>query len=52
VVAWILRHPAKFQVLSGSMLPARLLNACAAADISLSKGEWYQIYKAAGNKLP
>lgn len=52
VVAWILRHPGQFQVLSGSMKPARLLNACKAVDVRLSKMEWYQIYKAAGNKLP
>lgn len=52
VVAWILRHPAKFQVLSGSMKPARLLHAVAASDITLTKIEWYQIYKSAGNKLP
>lgn len=52
VVAWILRHPACFQVLSGSMTPQRLRNACKATDIALSKVEWYQIYKAAGNKLP
>lgn len=51
-VAWILRHPASIQVLSGTMNPSRFRQNCQAADISLTKEEWYGIYMAAGNILP
>lgn len=32
--------------------PARVKSAAKAAEITLTKGEWYALYKAAGNKLP
>lgn len=51
-VAWILRHPANMQVLSGTMNPARFDEICKAADIKLTRQEWYDIYLAAGNMLP
>ncbi len=51
-VAWILRHPAKMQVVIGSMNSQRISNVSKASGITLSKEEWYEIYKAAGNKLP
>lgn len=50
--AWILRHPANMQVLSGTMNQKRFLQICQAADISLTREEWYGIYMAAGNILP
>jgi predicted oxidoreductase len=50
--AWILRHPAKFQLVSGTMNPARFKDIAAAADITLSRPEWYEIYLSAGNTLP
>lgn len=51
-VAWILRHPARMQVLAGTMSKARLVDICKAADIVLTREEWYEIYLAAGNRLP
>lgn len=51
-VAWILRHPADIQVLAGTMNPARLKEICKAADICLTREEWYALYMAAGNILP
>lgn len=51
-VAWILRHPASLQVLVGSMTPARIKKIAAASEITLSHNDWYDLYKAAGNKLP
>ena len=51
-VAWILRHPANMQMLSGTMNPARFDEICKAADIKLTRQEWYDIYLAAGNMLP
>lgn len=50
--AWILRHPANMQVLSGTMNQKRFLQICQAAEISLTREEWYGIYMAAGNILP
>lgn len=50
--AWILRHPAKMQLLSGSMNPTRIKEICAGADITLTREEWYSIYLAAGHRLP
>lgn len=51
-VAWILRHPAKIQALLGSMNEKRLSEMCAGGDVDLSRQEWYQIYRAAGNPIP
>lgn len=51
-IAWILRHPAKMQPISGTMKPQRLKEICRAADITLTREEWYEIYRAAGNVLP
>lgn len=45
--AWILRHPAKMQLIAGTMNEKRLEEICAAADITLSREEWYRIYLAA-----
>lgn len=40
VIAWILRHPAKMQAIDK------------ANDIALTRKEWYDIYRSAGNILP
>lgn len=50
--AWILRHPAKIQTIVGTMNSTRLKDICAASNIALTRQEWYEIYLAAGNKLP
>lgn len=50
--AWILRHPAKMQLISGSMKAARQKEICQATELTLSKKEWYEIYLAAGHILP
>lgn len=50
--AWITRHPANIQVVLGTTNPQRLKDACAGADIKLTRKEWYDIYKAAGNIVP
>ena len=51
-IAWILRHPAKIQPIVGTMNASRIKDICKASDIKLSRPEWYEIYRAAGNKLP
>ncbi len=50
--AWILRHPANMQVILGTTNPKRLQDICTAADIELSRADWYKLYLAAGNELP
>jgi len=51
-VAWILRHPARIQTLSGTTNPARLKELCRASGFTLTRQEWYEIYQSAGNVLP
>jgi predicted oxidoreductase len=51
-VAWILRHPAKIQTIAGTTSSQRLRDICKASNIELTRQEWYEIYRAAGNKLP
>lgn len=50
--AWILRHPAKIQVVAGTMNGERIKEIAAASDITLTKEEWYKLYIAAGHILP
>ena len=50
--AWILRHPAKMQVIVGTMNPKHLAEICDASDVTLTRAEWYDIYLAAGHCLP
>jgi predicted oxidoreductase len=50
--AWILRHPARMQVIAGTTNKNRLKDICRASDVELTRKEWYEIYLAAGNKLP
>jgi len=51
-IAWILRHPARMQPIVGTTRPERVKEICKASDITLSRQEWYEIYRAAGNTLP
>lgn len=50
--AWILRHPAKMQVVLGTTTPSRVQDAAAGADIELTRAEWYELFRAAGHLLP
>jgi predicted oxidoreductase len=51
-IAWILRHPARMQPIVGTTNPSRVKDICKASDVALTRPEWYEIYRAAGNKLP
>lgn len=51
-VAWILRHPAKIQTIIGTTKPSRIKDMSKASQVRLSRKEWYEIYRAAGNVLP
>ena len=50
--AWILRHPAKIQVISGSVSPERMREVAAGAEVELTREDWYALYLAAGFRLP
>lgn len=50
--AWILRHPANMQVISGSTNAGRLKDICTACQVDMSRQDWYALYLAAGNQLP
>lgn len=52
VAAWILRHPAAMQVVTGTSNARRLSEMAEGARIELSRAEWYEIYLSAGNRLP
>jgi len=51
-LAWLLRHPAKMQPITGTMNINRLKDCVKAAEVTLTREEWYAIYLAAGNILP
>lgn len=51
-IAWILRHPAKIQPVTGTTNKVRLADSFKATEISLTREEWYEIYISAGNILP
>ena len=51
-LAWLLRYPAKMQAVIGTTKADRVIDSAKAADVCLSKKEWYEIYLSAGNMLP
>lgn len=51
-IAWIFRHPAKMQPVTGTTNLQRLTDSFKATEFTLTREEWYEIYRAAGNILP
>lgn len=51
-VAWITRHPAQMQVVMGTTTPERLVAAAEGAEITLSRPEWYELFRAGGHIVP
>ena len=51
-IAWILRHPARMQPIVGTTNPQRLQAIAQASGVTLTRQEWYDLYRAAGNTLP
>ena len=51
-IAWILRHPAKMQVIPGTTQASRMEDMAKAAEIEMTRPQWYEIYQSAGNILP
>jgi predicted oxidoreductase len=50
--AWITRHPAKMQVVLGTTDPERVAGAALGSDIPLTRAEWYELFRAAGYRVP
>lgn len=50
--AWILRHPANMQPVTGTTNLTRLSDCLKATQVTLTREDWYEIYRAAGNRLP
>lgn len=52
-IAWLLKHPTKIIPIIGSTNPERIRAAAAAAEIELTREEWYRLHIAArGEPLP
>jgi predicted oxidoreductase len=53
VLAWLLRHPAGIQPLLGTVNPDRIAACAGAANIELSREDWYRLYNTSrGEALP
>jgi predicted oxidoreductase len=50
--AWITRHPARMQVVLGTTSPERVAGAAQGSDVPLTRGEWYELFRAAGHIVP
>lgn len=50
--AWITRHPAQMQVVLGTTTPERVSAAALGSDIPLTRAEWYELFRAAGYRVP
>jgi len=52
-LAWLLKHPSKIVPIIGSTNPARIRDAANAAQVELSREDWYRLLTAArGEPLP
>ena len=52
-LAWLMKHPSKIIPIVGSTDPARIREAVKAAEIELTREEWYRLFVAAnGSPLP
>ena len=50
--AWITRHPANMQVVLGTTNPERVAGAAEGSDLPLTRAEWYELFRAAGHRVP
>ena len=50
--AWITRHPARMQVVLGTTTPQRVTDAAAGSELPLTRAEWYELFRAAGWRVP
>jgi predicted oxidoreductase len=50
--AWITRHPAQMQVVLGTTTPDRVSGAAEGSDLPLTRADWYELFRAAGYRVP
>jgi predicted oxidoreductase len=50
--AWITRHPADMQVVLGTTTPERVAGAAQGSDLPLTRAQWYELFRAAGYRVP
>ena len=50
--AWILRHPAKMQMVAGTTNLGRMAEIVRGSEITLERADWYRLYLSAGHILP
>lgn len=50
--AWILRHPAKIQMVAGTTNSERMKEIIRGSEIVLEREEWYKLYLSSGHILP
>jgi len=50
--AWLTRHPAQMQVVTGTTNPVRLHQIAQGSDIVLTREQWYELFEAAGHLMP
>ena len=50
--AWITRHPANMQVVLGTTNAQRVTGAALGSDLPLTRPEWYELFRAAGYRVP
>ncbi len=52
-LAWLLKHPARMQVIIGTTKPERIKAACQADGVDLSRDEWYGLFIVGrGDRMP
>ena len=51
-IAWLMRLPDKMQPIVGSTNPDRIKAVAEAANVTISREDWYRIYREAGYRLP
>ncbi|PWH07142.1 aldo/keto reductase [Brachybacterium endophyticum] len=49
---WITRHPANMQVVLGTTTPQRVTDSAAGSELPLNRAEWYELFRAAGHRVP
>ena len=50
--AWLLRHPANIQIITGSKNAERIDEIIKGSKVKLSREDWYRLYISAGHILP
>ncbi|CAN5611371.1 aldo/keto reductase [soil metagenome] len=49
-LAWLMKHPSRIVPIVGSVRPEKIRDAATAAEVEISREDWYRIYTAASGK--